>query len=153
MKIKIILALLISTICNAQITLNDMKTILKMDYDSFETFAMNRGFSFSRFCEGEFKCVVYTKGLGEKTKYITLYTKQIEVNGKSVTFQTNTETEYLLLKKQMKEQGFILFDTVEWQEKGVLFKHYKNKNYKLTIGVGKNEINTVTYEISLDYLE
>jgi hypothetical protein len=52
----------------------------------------------------------------------------------------------------MKEQGFVLFDTVEWQEKGVLFKYYKNRNYKLTIGVGKNEINTVDYEISLDFL-
>ena len=129
-----------------------MKTILKMDYDSFETFAMNRGYVFKEFCNGELKCVTYTKGLGDKTKFITLYTKYYEVNENSFTYQTSSEIEYLSIKKQMKELGFVLYDTDEWQEKGVLFKEYKNRNYKLTIAVGKNEINTVNYEISLHYL-
>mgnify|MGYP006213902427 FL=1 len=68
MKIKFLLLFFVSTISYAQITLNDMKTILKMDYDSFETFAMNRGYVFKEFCNGELKCVTYTKGLGDKTK-------------------------------------------------------------------------------------
>jgi hypothetical protein len=152
MNIKFLLVFFVSTLSYAQITLNDMKTIIKMDSDSFETFAMNRGYVFSRFCDGELKCVVYTKGLGDKTKFITLYTKYYGIDDNSFTYQTSSEIEYLSIKKQMKEQGFVLFDTVEWQEKGVLFKYYKNRNYKLTIGVGKNEINTVDYEISLDFL-
>ena len=152
MKIKFLLLFFVSTISYAQITLNDMKTILKMDYDSFETFAMNRGYVFKEFCNGELKCVTYTKGLGDKTKFITLYTKYYEVNENSFTYQTSSEIEYLSIKKQMKELGFVLYDTDEWQEKGVLFKEYKNRNYKLTIAVGKNEINTVNYEISLHYL-
>jgi hypothetical protein len=53
----------------------------------------------------------------------------------------------------MKEQGFVLFDTEHFQERGVLFKTYKNKNYTLILGTGKNEINTVTYEISLEIIE
>jgi hypothetical protein len=151
MKIKIILALLVSTLCNAQITLNDIKTILKMDYDNFETFAMNKGFSFSEFCENEFECVTYKKGYGEKTRFITLYSSHISSNEKKVTYQTYSETEYLLYKKQMKEQGFNLFDTEEWQEKGVLFKYYKNKNYQLTLAVGKTKINSVNYEITIEH--
>jgi hypothetical protein len=155
MKIKLILALLISTICNAQITLNEMKSIIKMDIDNFETFAMNKGFLFSNFCDDKFddECVNYTKGVGEKTKYITLYTKYNNIYKKKVTYQTSIENEYLLFKKQMKEQGFSLFDKAEWQEKGVLFKYYKNKNYKLTLAIGKNEINSVDYEITLEFIE
>ena len=154
---KIILALLISTLCNAQITLIDMKTIIKMDYDSFETFAMKKGFSFSNIQSDEqkkpYESVTYTKGLGKNTKYITLYSKFIDFNKRSVIYQTNNETEYLLIKNQMKEQGFVLFDTEHFQERGVLFKTYKNKNYTLILGTGKNEINTVTYEISLEIIE
>lgn len=153
MKIKFLLVFFISTLSNAQITLNDMKSIIKMNIDSYETFVMNKGFLFSNFCEDDFECFTYTKGVGEKTKYITLYTKHYEITEKRVTYQTSSETEYLLFKKHMTEQGFKLFDTVEWPEKGVLFKYYKNKYYKLTIGIGKNEINSVDYEISLDYLE
>lgn len=157
MKIKFLLVFFISTISYAQITLNDMKTIIKMDFDSFETFVMNKGFSYSKIgstlSKDAFECVTYTKGLGEKTKYITLYKKYIDYNKRNVTYQTNSETEYLLIKKQSKEQGFNLYDTLEYEEKGVLFKTYKNKNYELTLGIGKNEVNSVTYEISLQFIE
>jgi hypothetical protein len=156
MKIKIILALLFSTLCNAQISLNDMKTILKMDYDSFETFALNRGFLFSHFCDDKFddECVNYIKGVGKQTKYITLYKYDTNFNKKNVTYQLSIESEYLLIKKQMKEQGFNLIDTKEWKEKGVLFKYYENKYYRLTIAVvGKDKTNTVDYEITLRLIE
>jgi hypothetical protein len=155
MRIKIILALFISTLCNAQITLNDMKTILKMDYDSFETFAMNKGFLFSKFCDDKFddECVTYIKGVDKKTKYITLYKKDTKFNRKNVTYQLSIESEYLLFKKQMKEQGFSLIDTKEWKEKGVLFKYYENKYYSLTIAVGRLNANSVDYEITLRLID
>ena len=153
MKIKIILTLLISTISYAQISLNDMKNIIKMDFDSFETFAMNKGFSFGEICTGGEECVNYVKGRGEQTKYIILFTKIIDVYKKRVSYQTNSETEYLLIKKQMKEQGFSLLKTLPYEKKGVLFKYYKNKNYQITVGIGKNELNTSTYEINIEFVE
>jgi hypothetical protein len=153
MKIKFLLVLFISTISYAQITLNDMKSIIKMDFDSFETFAMNKGFSFGEICTGGEECVNYVKGRGEQTKYITLFTKIIEFYKKRVSYQTNSETEYLLIKKQMKEQGFSLLKTLPYEKKGILFKYYKNKNYQITVGIGKNELNTSTYEVNIEFIE
>jgi hypothetical protein len=156
MKIKFLLVCFVSTINYAQITLNDMKTIIKMDYDSFETFAMNKGFVFSSFCDDKIddECVSYSKGVGEKTKYITLYRKYIDYYGKEVcrkkvTYQISLESEYLLFKKQMKEQGFSLVDSKEWEEKGVLFKYYENKYYKLNLAVSRYQVNSADYEITL----
>lgn len=154
MKFKFLLLFFISTINYAQITLNDMKTIIKMDFDSFETFAMKRGFSYQEIEETDaLEKVVYMKGRGEKTKYITLYKKYFDFNKKNVVYQTDNQNEYLLFKKQLKEQGFSLFDTYQFEEKGVLFKKYRDKKYELTLATGKNETNTVTYEISLNFKE
>ena len=149
MKIKILLTLLISTISYAQISLNDMKSILKMDYDSFETFAMNKGFVFNKICKNDEECVNYGKGKGDKTKYITLYTKLSKsLYKKKVNYQTYNETEYLLIKKQMKEQGFRLLDSSTSQKNGQFFKLYQNKKYQVLIGIGKNNSDTV-YDINI----
>lgn len=149
MKIKIIVALFISTLCNAQITLNDMKSILKMDYDGFETFAMNKGFVFSQICKNDEECVNYVKGKGDYTKYITLYTKiSKSLHKKKVNYQTYNKTEYLLIKKQIKEQGFRLLDASTSQKNGQFFKLYQNKNYQVLIGIGKNNSGTA-YDINI----
>jgi len=153
MKIKIILALLFSTLCNAQITLNDMKTILKMDYDSFETFVMNKGFIFYSREKDDFDSVFYTKGLGENTKYIALYTRRFNNYLKRVNYQTGSEAEYLSIKKQMKEQGFYFFDTYESKDEKQFSKTYRNKIYELRVHSISNKYNTVTYEIGFDFIE
>jgi hypothetical protein len=153
MKIKFLLVFFASTISYAQIALNDMKTILKMDYDSFETFTMNKGFSFFKIDnENDCESVVYTKGVGEKTKYITLYKKYFDFNRRAVTYRTNSHEEYLLIKQQLKQQGLSLYETFQDEAQGVLFKSYRDKKYELTLGTGKNELNSVSYEISLQLI-
>jgi hypothetical protein len=154
MKIKFLLVFFVSTISYAQITLNDMKTILKMDYDSFETFAMNKGFSFFKIDDEDgSNSIIYIKGQGEKTKYITFYKKYIDFNRKMVSYRTQSQKEYLLVKQQLKEQGFSLYETFQYDAEGVLFKSYRDKKYELTLGTGKNELNSVTYEISLKFIK
>ena len=85
---KFLLVFFISTIGSAQITLNDMKTILKMDYDSFETFVMNKVFIFDSREKDDFESVSYDKGLGENTKYITLYTRSFNNYIKKGNYKT-----------------------------------------------------------------
>ena len=145
--------MLISTFCNAQITLNDMKSILKMDYDSFETFVMNKGFIFDSRQKDDFESVSYVKGLGENKKYITLYKRMLNNYKKSVNYQTPNESEYLSLKKQMKEQGFYFFETYENNDENVFTKIYRNKIYELRVYSIKNKYNNVTYEIGFDFIK
>ncbi len=153
MKIKFLLMFFVSTISYAQITLNDMKTILKMDYDSFETFVMNKGFTFDNRRNDDLESITYVKGFGEKTKYISIYTKIRKNYKKSVNYQTESEVEYLSIKKQMKEQGFYFFETYENNDNKTFTKAYRNKIYELRVHSIRNEFNTVTYEIGFDYIE
>ncbi len=125
-----------------------------MDYDSFETFAMNKGFSFFKIDDEDgSNSIIYIKGQGEKTKYITFYKKYIDFNRKMVSYRTQSQKEYLLVKQQLKEQGFSLYETFQYDAEGVLFKSYRDKKYELTLGTGKNELNSVTYEISLKFIK
>ncbi len=156
MKINLILALLISTISYSQISLNEMKTILKMDYDSFETFVMNKGFVFNDRQNDNFDYVSYVKGYGKNTRYISLYTRSLANYKKKVNYQTAIESEYLSLKKQMKEQGFYFFETFDNNENNdekVFAKIYRNKIYELRVHSIKSEDNIVTYEIGFEYLK
>lgn len=135
MKIKIILTLLISTICNAQITLNDMKTILNNDIDYFETFSLTKGYVFKEIIKKDKKDgIAYAKGVGKESKHLALYSSYFEIGKKHIMYQTSRETDYLLIKKQLIEQGFKLIETYDYE--GVLYKDYKNKLYYVTLRTG-----------------
>jgi hypothetical protein len=156
MKLKIILVLLISTLCNAQITLNDLKTILKMDYDSFETFAMNKGYTYESVRkemenEKKFYGVFYKKGSNWDTKYIGLYTDYIHLGKKHVFFQTSKENDYLLIKEQLKKQGFKLIYTDEVE--GTFLKEYHNSIYVLFLETKKDNLNRRYYIIALEFIK
>jgi hypothetical protein len=156
MKIKLILTLLISTICNAQITLNDMKSIIKMDFDSFETFSMNKGYTFENVRkemenEKKFYGVFYKKGSNWDTKYIGLYKDYIKLGQKHVFFQTSKENDYLLIKKQLKEQGFNLVFTDEVE--GTFLKEYHNSKYIVFLETLKDNLDRQYYIIALEFKE
>ena len=46
---------------NAQLTINDMKMILKMDLDKFETFALKRGYAFNKIIDDIRNCIFLSK--------------------------------------------------------------------------------------------
>jgi hypothetical protein len=136
MKIKIILALFISTLCNAQITLNDMKLFLNNNIDYYETFALNNGYVFKEIIKkDEFDGVAFAKGIGKDTKHLVLYSSYSEYGKMAFFYQTSKESDYLLIKKQLLEQEFKLIDTYDYE--GNLIKEYKNKLYKITLKTGR----------------
>lgn len=145
MKIKFLLVFFISMISNAQITLNDMKTILNKDIDYIETFALSKGYSFKQIIKNDKKeGIAYAKGIEKDSKHLAFYSSMFEIGKKQLTYQTGRETEYLLIKKQLIEQGFKLTDTYDIE--GVLYKEYKNKLYEVTLRTG-----TVDYPDVLEF--
>lgn len=149
MKMKFLLVFFISTISSAQITLNEMKTILNKDIDYIETFALSRGYSFKEVVKDDIEeGVSYLKGVGKNTKYLDLYTKRFEIGNKQLFYQTSTETDYLLIKKQLIEQGFKLTDTYDID--GFLHKEYLNKLYKVRLRTGGSEHAVYTVEVEFN---
>ncbi len=154
MKIKIILALLISTLCNAQITLNDMKTILNNDIDYIETFALSKGYSFNKIIDyDEMEGIQYSKGVGKDSKHLTFYSSFYKIGKKTFHYQTSRQNEYLLIKKQLIEQGFKLIKT--YDNEGVLYKEYKNKRYYILLRTGISQYPTLTefYCADIEFIE
>lgn len=135
MKFKIIIFLFFSTICNAQITLNEMMSVLSKDIDNFETFSLKKGFIFKEIIKTNQKDgIAFAKGIGKDTKHIVLYSSYFEVGKKVFFYQTSLETDYLLIKKQLIEQGFKIIDTYDLD--GDLYKLYKNNFYTIELKTG-----------------
>jgi len=147
---KFILFLFYITICFksfSQLTLVELKNILKMDLNKFETYALNRGYNFDEVNEEE-KVFghSYRKGDGDLSKYLTLYDKFYEQN-RTVTYQTSETKEYLSFKNEIERDGFQLTKTENFE--GTSLKFYSNSTYNLRIYVGKGEIADNVYEINL----
>lgn len=137
---------LFSCYANAQMSINEMKSILKMDLDKFETYALNKGYGFSNIKDDEDTYgITYVKGTASATKYITLYEKYF-YKDKCVTYQTEIKSEYLLIKKQLIESGFKLFS--EQNIEGSIVKKYKNNTHEVTLINGLNR-GYDTYEITI----
>lgn len=147
MKYKILVSvLLFSSFASAQISINEMKNILKMDLDTFETYTLNKGYSFSNIKDDEHTYgITYVKGTGSTTKFITLYEKYFD-EYKQLTYQTEMKSEYLLIKKQLLESGFKLFSQENFE--GSIVKKYKNTTHAVTLINGLNR-GYDTYEISI----
>jgi hypothetical protein len=153
MKINLILALLISTFCNAQITLNDMKTILNNDIDYLETFALNRGYVFDKFIdENKLEGIKYSKR-NEKNNQLVIYSSYYDTGRKVFSFITSSQKDYLLIKKQLIEQGFKLNNNFNYE--GSLCKDYSNKKYILVLCTAKSKDFELSefYCVNIEYNE
>lgn len=133
---------------NAQLTINDMKMILKMDLDKFETFALKRGYAFNKIIDdNNIYGLIFKKGHGRETRYMSLYSKYFEY-GKATVYQITNKSEYLNLKKQIEENGFKLLNIENYD--GSLFKYYTNNVYEITL-VSANKNGIEIFEITLKY--
>lgn len=130
-----------------QISLNDLISVYKMDFDQFETFSLNKGYTFEKTEDTEdvFR-VCYVRGTGLDTKYLSLYSK-FYLDGTCVIYQTSRESDYLKFKDQMSAKGLRLTATENFD--GSLKKVYKNREWEVNIysGIGSDELPY--YEISL----
>jgi hypothetical protein len=119
-----------------QMTVSDMVKINSMDMDELESYSLGKGFTFHRIEDNvNYKGHVYTKGKGDDTKYLTLYSEYFD-KGKYVSYQTSNSNELLKIKNQMKNIGFVLYNEKTFE--GALVKDYKNNKYNLRLISEKN---------------
>jgi hypothetical protein len=128
---------------------SEMIKIYSMNLDEFETYALERGYTFKEIKDNEEKVYghTYIQGRGITTKYLTLYTKYIG-GIKMVTYQTSISSEFLNIKNQMKTLGFILHTENDYN--GTPHKEYRNNKYEMSVYTGAGEDGTNFFEISLN---
>jgi hypothetical protein len=149
MKIFVFSFLIVSNVTFAQISLNEMKNILNLNADKFETFAMNKGFEYSESKNTEnYESIAYTKGFGAQTQYIILYPRFF--GKRCITYQTCSKKSYLAIKTQLKEQNFTYLTTKRNEQTNWLHNEYMSKQYLLSLASGYLDANEVVYEITLE---
>jgi hypothetical protein len=166
MKIKIILALLISTISYAQITLNELETVIEIDSAGFKTFAMKKGFKLHEIINDELKednkiTEGYITGNGmsfkKENKKFTLYFNYYGTKGrKKILYENASKSEYLLIKKTLIEKGYFRLDY--WNDTGRkeydrYHESYLNKNKEVPYVIDleiRTQGNNVVYVISIE---
>lgn len=133
---------------NAQLTINDMKAILKMDLDKFETYAYNLGYEYKGFHKTErVYGITFKKGYGQDTKYISLYEKYFN-DGKNLTYQLSNKNEYLNLKKQIELLNFRLVRTFDFEDS--LVREYINNTHKISLISGLFN-GAETFELTMKF--
>ncbi len=115
----------------------------------FETYCINNGYKFHQVVDDESQFgISYGKGTGVNTKYLTLYSRFYD-QGKTLTFQTGSSSEYLSIKNQLEIQKFKLINTNSYD--GAVVKSYSNDKFELEIYIGKDDEDYNYYEINVKY--
>jgi hypothetical protein len=134
-------------------TLNELQNILKMNQSQFETYCLKNQFELQKYWDDDVSFgTEYTKGLGKKTKYLTLYDKFFS-KGKTLTYQTLDINEYLTIKEQAENAGFKIIDTYIL-DNGYKYVDYSNSKYLFGTSSGKNSSSgNDCFDISISYKE
>lgn len=101
----VVLTLFLSVLTYGQSSIFQAKDLIEMaksSYDDFETFVMAKGFDYEKTENYSNFTVVYYKMQGKiLSKYVS------ETNpGNNLQYETNSKTEYLSLKNQIKKMGY-----------------------------------------------
>ena len=119
-----------------QINPSEMFKIYEMDFDQFESYALNKGYEIDEpVNKDNLHGVSYVKGLGNNRYYISLYDVFV-VNEKAVDYQLKNSNEFLKFKTQLKNMGFKLYSTENvTHENGEKTLHniYRNKIWEYSI--------------------
>lgn len=127
-----------SSVVFSQITLNDMIKLCNTDLDQFENFALTKGFDYDNLKSNSDiditeKILIYSKGDGLDKKYLTLYIGNYPI---SVTYQTPIHNEFLILKNQLKNQGFKFISSKTEKDSDnveTFRKYYTNKKWTFIV--------------------
>jgi hypothetical protein len=118
-----------------QIKVTTLMNILKMNYNQFENYSLENGWTLDKVENSKnYEGVVYTKGSGSKKEFITLYKKYFN-EGNHVEFQTSNKEHYILFKNEIIKNGFKLKKT-ETKENIIRYTYTKNVNIYLDIEMG-----------------
>jgi len=135
----------ISSLSFCQTNISEMMKVYTMNFDQFETFALNKGYKFKDILDTNDQLEVsYVKGLGSNTKYIKLDLRSFGF-GNRVTYQTASSAEFAKFKNEFINIGFKLVETTNFN--GALEKEYILRNWKLKIYSGKDDYQY--FEINL----
>jgi len=108
---KLILLLFIPLVSFGQGELAQLIRVAKMDIESFEIYALEKGYTLNEFVDEEnFKGLEMQKGFGSTTEYLSVYSKWYNEKYKSV-YQGEKQRRLPDIYGELKKMGFKLFDT------------------------------------------
>ncbi len=108
-KIMFLFLLILSTnISIGQISIQELIQIGNMDSETFEIFAIDRGYSFYKFHNNtNYKGIMMTKVEGGTTRYIACYSLFYS-SDKVSNYQTSNINELKSIYQELKKIGFVL---------------------------------------------
>ena len=127
MKKLILILLFIPLVAIGQsISVSNILKVAKMDRESFEIYAMDKGFVFNEFEEDEnFKGLSMFKGEYGSEEYLTNYSKYFWYK-QSVNYQTANTKRLSSIYKELKTLGFKLVDSNGVENDSYGFQYVKN---------------------------
>ena len=146
MKKLILLLIFIPLVSFGQITISDIIKVGKMDLESFEIYALEKGFRFDNI-ENEEENNLYgltmSKVEGQRTEYLSYYQKFFGVADRAVNYQGPVQEKLVSIYKELKSLGYEMHGMSESESNG---KTYFGKEYI------KNGYETIYILISHDDL-
>ena len=136
---KNLLLILLVFVCNivfSQTTITELINVAKMDSESFEIYAMNKGYSFNKFTDNEYiQGISMFQGEYGSEKYLTKYTNFFGEKNTS-NYQTANTNELSKLYIELDTLGF----KISWkgQRKENFVKEYTRGNEFLNIYIKQN---------------
>ena len=127
MKKLILLLLYIPLVAIGQsISVSNILKVAKMDRESFEIYAMDKGFVFNEFEEDEdFKGLRMFKGEYGSEEYLTNYSKYFFYKY-STNYQTRNTKRLSSIYKELKTLGFKLVDSKGLENDSYGYQYVKN---------------------------
>ena len=147
---------LVATSFGQTFKLSELINMSKMNVDDFDTYVTSREFVFlgeSR--DMNFQGVNYAYKLNprdksEAKKHLTLYTRLYDFKN-AITYQTFDKNEYLVIKNQIKNLGFIFKNSkVHTSKEGLMVNSFVYKKGKAEISL---YVDLETFEINYKVLK
>lgn len=135
----------------SQITLNEMIKVYDMDFDQFETFSTNKGFSFDDMIDSfYYSQVFYNINNKVNQETIGLFRYKIKEEGyyPIVTQTYFNQNDYLKFKTQIEINGFKFVSTSK-ELKGYLSEYYKYNKWQICVRRLENERKIPFFVIAL----
>ena len=145
MKKLLLLLLFIPLVSFGQISISDIIKVGKMDLESFEIYALEKGFRHNKIdkTEDSFYGLEMKKSDGIRTEYLTNYQKYGISNRRAAIYQGPIQERLVSIYKELKSLGYEMHGMSESESNG---KTYFGKEYI------KNGYETIYILISHDDL-
>lgn len=149
-----------------KINLADLESLVNIEsIDEFDSYATDKGYEYSETANTEIsKRVSYTYGRNSSldftdnkisaTYWLSFYkyTSNHSDYSKSITYQTNYKEDYMIIKSELKANGYTLITNETWEGKLRLVYKKKSNICEIYIGTTISAWNNIVnyYEISLN---